>query len=1602
VRNYLLIVLFLVPSAFSNFIAYNDCIRGPEDTTAPNVTNWTLYNGFTSQSSGYLIDFHTGLQTNVKASFSWNASAGLGVSETSGSAEGESQPRPGTPAYEIFGGIVDFSNRLIYYGSSGWWVEIEFTGLNPQKNYTFVTTAIRGAFYTDRLTLFTLSGHLSAVNNSSDGVYLKSGDQTVLMAGGNHLSTTGYVVRWDQIRVADRGDGTGSFRVRAEAYGSQYRAYPFGGFMLAEEGNAALIVHAGDDLTFQRPQEYQMLTGSVSDDGSGTPDGYLRMLWSQVSGPTGVVFVSDPNQPQVFVRFPMAGTYELQLWATDGQEESSDTVVITVEDPLCPLGDINADCKVDLADLTDWAAGWLQENPSEPYDLDGSGQADLADLYFLAVSWMQERLGSVQVTILPAEAVSAGAQWRLDGGPWLTSQTVLSSVPAGTHTIEYSSVSGWFSPSPQIISVLPEQFISLNAEYTRPPRVLVISEFMAVNSNVSDLRPLPAVNLYTQVNGQNAYEDWIEIRNLSDQPVSLEGWYLTDSRNNLTKWRFPAGAIVPAWGYLVVYASNKDESKYSYPFVDDWGNLHTNFELSMEGEFLALVRPDGQWIEDQYDPYPPQRGLVSYGIGSDGRIGYLTAPTRGTANADIYEGVVGDTQFSVKRGFFDAPFTVELFCTTPDAVIRYTTDTTEPTETNGQTYNPANPILINRTTCLRAAAFKAGWLPSNVDTQTYLFLDDVLTQAADPATGAQVVPSGYPLIWPGGSQTGSVTGDYQVDPDIASPSGQFGSLYAATLKDDLKAIPSISLVVPIAQLFGSGTGIYINESQDGTERAGSVELLDPMGAETFQTNCGVRMQGGVSGGGTTLNRWKSYKLSFRLTFRGLYGGQLQYPLFGPDAADRFDTFVLDSRPQNSWVHADATQRLRGEYVRDQVASNTQLAMGGYACHGRPVHLYLNGLYWGLYWLHERPDDSFAASYLGGQKEDYDVLKHDYTNVVSGSNEDYIALFALSPTSPDYLTAFENLKQKLDVPHFIDYLLANFYLGNGDWDHKNWYATRNRFDPAGRWRWHMWDGEHVMDDGTFTLVDATTKNNAMAPTGLHQKWIVNPEYRMLFADRVHKHFFHDGVLTPERFAALFTELTGWIDRAIVGESARWGDNRRPALPYTRNAEWLDECNRLLTTFIPTRRDVVLAQFTGKNPPWYPNIAAPEFFVNGVLQYGGRTDSGAVLTMSAGENTIWYTLDGTDPRLAGGAVNTASASVYTSPLALTQAVHVKARARTSVGLWSALAKAVFDVGPAPGSIVINELLAHSDNQDPDWIELYNTTGTPISIGGWFLSDSSTNLMKYTIPEGTVVGPFGYAVFYEDQHFGSAFALSENGETVYLTSGADGQLGSYQVAQSFGASLRGVSFGRYLKSDGDIDFVAMSTSTPGGPNAYPQVGPIVFSEIQYNPAPGNTGDEYIELVNISSEPVLLEDWVATETAPGVIVHELVSWAFTEGIDFAFPPHTEIPAGGIVIVAKNPSAFLAYYGSQIPAETMVLGPFANDTSLSNGGEKVRLCRPGEQPYGQVRSWIRVDQVSYDDVSPWPTSADGGGAALQRLSLSAYGNDPANWTAGAPTPGSR
>jgi hypothetical protein len=322
-----------------------------------------------------------------------------------------------------------------------------------------------------------------------------------------------------------------------------------------------------------------------------------------------------------------------------------------------------------------------------------------------------------------------------------------------------------------------------------------------------------------------------------------------------------------------------------------------------------------------------------------------------------------------------------------------------------------------------------------------------------------------------------------------------------------------------------------------------------------------------------------------------------------------------------------------------------------------------------------------------------------------------------------------------------------------------------------------------------------------------------------------------------------------------------------------------------------------------------------------------------------------------------------------------------------------------------VVINELLAHSHAEAPDWIELHNVSSVPVNVGGWLLSDEKNDPGKFQIAPGTVIGPFGYLVFYENIDFGnplnpgtrSPFAMSENGETLYLSSGADATFPGLVIKQPFGASETAYSFGRYRKSTGTYDFATMSEPTPGWANAYPQVGPVVINEIMYHPD-GDSDAEYIELLNISSGPVILFDFIAMEP-----------WRLSvdSGIDFWFPADSPmtLDKGEYVVLVKSVAA-AGRYG--IPPGVKVL-PW-DSGKLANQGATVELLKPGDVDEVGTRYWIEVDRIHFgdgshpaefsDELDPWPPDADGSGASLSRSFSRRYGNDPNNWQAAIPTPG--
>ncbi|MCX6977556.1 MAG: chitobiase/beta-hexosaminidase C-terminal domain-containing protein, partial [Verrucomicrobia bacterium] len=571
---------------------------------------------------------------------------------------------------------------------------------------------------------------------------------------------------------------------------------------------------------------------------------------------------------------------------------------------------------------------------------------------------------------------------------------------------------------------------------------------------------------------------------------------------------------------------------------------------------------------------------------------YLNAPTPGAINGTDYYAFVEKPVMSVGHGFFSATFPVTL-TSTVGAQIRYTTDGSAPTVSTGTIYS--GPINITGTTVLRAIATAVGAAPSGVATQTYLFLDQVIVQPA--------LPTGFPTQW------GPVAGFYQMNTSPAITGT--GAYSAAVMKNALKAIPSVSIVTSMPNLFDPGTGIYANTGGEGVawERPASLEWIDPTGGgHEFQIDCGLRVQGGASRGAGNL------KHAFRVLFKSQYGPtKLKFAMFAGSPVDEFDTFDFHARFNDLFNNNGSAQ-----YIRDMWCSDTQLAMGRLGAHHTFVHLYVNGAYWGLYDPGEKSDASFAANYLGGDKSEYDAVNS--SEFIDGDATAWNAMFSIAGGGLSSDAAYANIKQYLDVPAFADYMLTHIYAGTGDWPWHNWNAARRRVVGAG-YEFFCWDAEYSMYDPNANVTGVSDGNT---PGGLWMALRQNAEFRQLVGDLAQKHCFNGGVLTPAAAQARWMARATEIDQAIIGETARWGN-------ATRNGNWIPEQTRLLTSYFPTRTNTVIQQL--RSISCFPTNNAPTF-----SQFGGIVATGYALAMSNpnAAGAILYTKDGTDPRLPGGGI------------------------------------------------------------------------------------------------------------------------------------------------------------------------------------------------------------------------------------------------------------------------------------------------------------------------------------------------------------------------------
>jgi len=1132
---------------------------------------------------------------------------------------------------------------------------------------------------------------------------------------------------------------------------------------------------------------------------------------------------------------------------------------------------------------------------------------------------------------------------------------------------------------------------------TRAGGTVVINEFMAANNGfVAD--------------PQGQFEDWIELHNVTDAPVDVGGMYLTDDPEAPTRWRIPsdnpAATTIAPGGFLVIWADND---------VAD-GALHAAFALSAGGEEIALFDTDGLSLIDSI-AFGEQAADTSYGRFPDATESwrFTIFPTPGGPNVGAYEGVLADTKFSRDRGFYDEPFDVTITCDTAGAVIYYSTDGSEPHNAaarvpTGQVYS--GPIRIAETTCLRAIAVRPGWMPSNTDTQTYIFPDMVASQPASPP--------GFPTNWSG------TTAGYEMDPGVAND-----PRYRGEIKDALLSIPSMSLVMTNRDLFDSTTGIYANPRGEGVswERPGSVELIYADGTKGIQIDCGVRIQGGYFRSHSACR-----KHSFRLLFKGVYGPtKLRYPLFGDDAAQEFDTITLRAGANDgyTWNAAYETE----QYTRDEFGRRLQVAASDAGSYGMFVHLYVNGLYWGLYNPCERPDASFSATYYGGDKDNWDSI-HDLS-VSNGNMTAWNQMVGMCQAGASSNEAYQQLQGNdsdgtprpdyphlLDVPNYIDYLIVNLWGGNWDWPWKNWWAARDRSPGSTGFKFYCWDYENTMGNnrGRSPLNKNALQNNFSSAGQPHQYLKNNAEYRMLFADRVHRLFFNDGPLIPASLIARYDDMAATVEKAIVTESARWGDQHHH--PPLTQQQWYDERDWILNTYLPQRTDIVLQQL--RSAGLYPYVTAPAFNVNGSFQHGGHVTTSDQRAMTGAGGAVWFTVDGTDPRMAALAPPGDDDGDDDGVLVAENASkRVLIPAEPVSDTWKG--DPDFDDTAwqgGTGGVGYERSAGYQsyfniDVQDP----MYGQQTTCYVRIPFMLDRASEELeavqLRVRYDDGFVAYLNGAeiarrnlagepawnsfadaqnsdvdAVNWEDIPVVDAAGKLRQGPNILAihglnisTSSSDFLISVMLATGGAGSPQGGTISPTAIKYTGPINLSesarvkarALSAETWSALNeAVFAVGPVAetlrISEIMYHPLdtghPDDPNTEYVELTNVGAEAIDLN---------------LVS--FSNGIDFTFDSF-ELTPGDYCLVVEDIAAFEAMYGAGLN----IAGQYAG--SLNNAGERIELedavgaaihnfrfddnwfdVTDGQGFSLTVKAPATTDPNSLDSKSAWRPSANIGGS---------------------------
>lgn len=570
--------------------------------------------------------------------------------------------------------------------------------------------------------------------------------------------------------------------------------------------------------------------------------------------------------------------------------------------------------------------------------------------------------------------------------------------------------------------------------------------------------------------------DWVELHNSTGSAVSLAGYGLSNNPKNPAKWVFPDISIEPG-EYLLLYATGSADKAQKK-------NLKLNFCISSTGEALFFFDPNGKLIDKL--SAGRMRSGQSYGRdGSDNRF-YYAEPTPGAQNGKGYEGITQLPAFSVTPGIYDNAVTVAITAGEGET-IRYTTDCTTP---NASSEVYSGELSISKNSVIRAAAFRDGYLSGDVATATYLFRSDGVNHAL-PVVTLVTDPDN---LW--NSKTGIyATGD-KFDPDAAS--------YADTLQS--------------ATYYQAK---FATEEQVDTiwEKPAAFSLFDDNGKQVFTQNVGIRIAG-------SFGRGRAQK-GFNVIARKEYGkGSMEYPFFENRPYTEYKAVVL---------RAGAQDQNRSK-IRDELASgllegtDINILYQAY----RPTVLYLNGEYWGVYFMKEKRNRFFVAQHENTENNVDLAIGKGFKQRTYGDNSDWVSLYEYA-TSHDLSSAeaYNYVAERMDVDSFRDYMIAEIYNGNTDTYNFQYYRLK-----GGKWKFIFYDfcwGFQSPGHETLAFRMGKTPSDVCSAK-LFAAMLQNKGWRDSFCRRFAE--LLNTAFAPERVSALIEELYGYVEPEIKREREKF--------------------------------------------------------------------------------------------------------------------------------------------------------------------------------------------------------------------------------------------------------------------------------------------------------------------------------------------------------------------------------------------------------------------------------------------------------------------------------